>query len=453
MMLTEKSQHTAVPTLQVMSFSEYRHVLPDPRTHFFTRACRRRSWAAHPSSPRASRMAGAWLGASPVRHGGRASPRSRRLRALGLGSLGAGLASAPALRRRSAHAAASSKVRDRAAEAKKAMGKGEAGASVGDSMMAGAFAGMLSRVAVAPLDVIKIRMQVQVEPVGPRRGALGAGKYRGIAQCARTILKEEGARGLWAGTVPALFLWVPYTAVQFAALGEFKRAAREYGADPERAPLAFAGGAVAGATATVVTYPFDVMRTVLAAQGSPRVYDSLPAAAAGILKIRGPAGLYAGVGVTLLEIVPASAIQFGVYALLRDIARGASSSETGEPRSTTRSAVSPLVNAACGFGAGSVARVIIHPLDVVKKRFQVAGLARSLRYGERVATAEFSSFASAFGTILRKEGVRGFYKGLSPGLIKSAPASAITFAAYEAASRAVATARRRAEEEGGGGRA
>ena len=452
MMLTEKSQHTAVPTLQVMSFSEYRHVLPDPRTHFFTRACRRRSWAAHPSSPRASRMAGAWLGASPVRHGGRASPRSRRLRALGLGSLGAGLASAPALRRRSAHAAASSKVRDRAAEAKKAMGKGEAGASVGDSMMAGAFAGMLSRVVVAPLDVIKIRMQVQVEPVAGG-GTLGAGKYRGIAQCARTILKEEGARGLWAGTVPALFLWVPYTAVQFAALGEFKRAAREYGADPERAPLAFAGGAVAGATATVVTYPFDVMRTVLAAQGSPRVYESLPAAAAGILKSRGPAGLYAGVGVTLLEIVPASAIQFGVYALLRDIARGASSSETGEPRSTTRSAVSPLVNAACGFGAGSVARVIIHPLDVVKKRFQVAGLARSLRYGERVATAEFSSFASAFGTILRKEGVRGFYKGLSPGLIKSAPASAITFAAYEAASRAVATARRRAEEEGGGGRA
>jgi solute carrier family 25 thiamine pyrophosphate transporter 19 len=303
---------------------------------------------------------------------------------------------------------------------------------------------------VAPLDVIKIRMQVQVEPVGPRRGALGAGKYRGIAQCARTILKEEGARGLWAGTVPALFLWVPYTAVQFAALGEFKRVARENGGDPEKPPLAFAGGAVAGATATVVTYPFDVMRTVLAAQGSPRVYESLPAAAAGILKSRGPAGLYAGVGVTLLEIAPASAIQFGVYALLRNIAL-AEDSQDPRIRDSTPRAVSPLANAACGFGAGSVARVIIHPLDVVKKRFQVAGLARSLRYGERVAAAEFSSFASAVGTILRKEGVRGFYKGLTPGLIKSAPASAITFAAYEAASRFVATARRRAEEGSGGG--
>ena len=328
------------------------------------------------------------------------------------------------------------------------MGKGDADASVGDSMMAGAFAGMLSRVVVAPLDVIKIRMQVQVEPVGGG-GTLGAGKYRGIAQCARTILKEEGARGLWAGTVPALFLWVPYTAVQFAALGEFKRVARENGGDPEKPPLAFLGGAVAGATATVVTYPFDVMRTVLAAQGSPRVYDSLQDAAAGILKNRGPAGLYAGVGVTLLEIAPASAIQFGVYALLRDVVCSHSASSSRTDQSSRRESISPLLNAACGFGAGSVARVIIHPLDVVKKRFQVAGLARSLRYGERVATAEFSSFASAFATIFRKEGVRGFYKGLTPGLIKSAPASAITFAAYEVASRAIAK-RRSADEDSGG---
>ena len=155
------------------------------------------------------------------------------------------------------------------------------------------------------------------------------------------------------------------------------------------------------------------MRTVLAAQ-RPRVYESLPAAA-GILRKQGPAGLYAGVGVTLLEIVPASAIQFGVYALLRNIAR-AEDSQDSRIRESTPRAVSPLANAVRMVRrAGSVARVIIHPLDVVKKRFQVAGLARSLRYGERVAAAEFSSFASAFGTILRKEGVRGFYKGLARG--------------------------------------
>jgi solute carrier family 25 thiamine pyrophosphate transporter 19 len=91
--------------------------------------------------------------------------------------------------------------------------------------------------------------------------------------------------------------------------------------------------------------------------------------------------MYAGVGVTLVEIIPASAIQFGVYALLHAAAMKA---EGRDDSMGSGERLSSVGNAACGFGAGCVARLIIHPLDVVKKRFQVAGLARSLRYGERV---------------------------------------------------------------------
>ena len=357
--------------------------------------------------------------------------RARRLLVLGTA---AGLASGVGVHRRRAHAAS--------ANAKSRMSSksstGAAGPGAFTHAMAGAFAGGVSRVAVAPLDVIKIRMQVQVEPVAAAAN-VDPGKYRGIVQCATTILREEGVRGLWAGTVPALFLWVPYTAVQFAALGEFRRRCAAADLDAAKPPLAFVGGAVAGASATVCTYPFDVMRTVLAAQGSPRVYDSLAEAARGIVRDRGVRGLYAGVGVTLVEIIPASAIQFGTYALFKAAAlRAEGEEEDGQ--------LSPGGNAACGFASGCVARLVIHPLDVVKKRFQVAGLARSLRYGERVTAAEFSTLGGAFRAIAAKEGVRGFYKGLAPGLVKSAPASAITFAAYEFAMRAVA-----ARDAGGGG--
>ena len=145
---------------------------------------------------------------------------------------------------------------------------------------------------------------------------------------------EGGGRSRVVGRHgPALFLWVPYTAIQFASLGEFRRRAREAGRDPTAPPWAFLGGAIAGASATVCTYPFDVMRTVLAAQGSPRVYDSLAQAAAGIVRDRGVAGLYAGCGVTLIEIVPASAIQFGAYAALRNLAtRGGATRRWGNRR-------------------------------------------------------------------------------------------------------------------------
>jgi solute carrier family 25 thiamine pyrophosphate transporter 19 len=50
--------------------------------------------------------------------------------------------------------------------------------------------------------------------------------------------------------------------------------------------------------------------------------------------------------------------------------------------------------------------LIIHPLDVVKKRFQVAGLNRSLHYGERVAT-QAGGFMGVVRTIIAREGARG----------------------------------------------
>ena len=80
-------------------------------------------------------------------------------------------------------------------------------------------------------------------------------------------------QGLWRGTLPGQLLTVPYTAVQFVALQQFKAAAARRGLlQGAQAPaLSFVGGAFAGAAATFASYPFDLLRTTLAAQGEPRV--------------------------------------------------------------------------------------------------------------------------------------------------------------------------------------
>ena len=93
--------------------------------------------------------------------------------------------------------------------------------------LAGACAGALARVCVGPLDVLKIRFQVQLEPVLGEAAALQAAgsKYRGLGQALRLIVREEGVAGLWRGTVPGLLLTVPYTAVQFVTLQAVKGAA------------------------------------------------------------------------------------------------------------------------------------------------------------------------------------------------------------------------------------
>ena len=54
---------------------------------------------------------------------------------------------------------------------------------------------------------------------------------------------------------------------------QVKEVARRHGVlDSNLAPaVSFASGALAGAAATAASYPFDLLRTTLAAQGEPKV--------------------------------------------------------------------------------------------------------------------------------------------------------------------------------------
>lgn len=62
---------------------------------------------------------------------------------------------------------------------------------------------------------------------------------------------------------------------------------------------------------------------------------------------------------------------------------------------------------------------------------QVAGLPRSTTYGARVPASSVVSLSQCLRDIYLKEGVKGFYKGTVPSLVKAAPQAAVTFAAYE----------------------
>ncbi|KAL0537975.1 hypothetical protein IC582_026969 [Cucumis melo] len=61
---------------------------------------------------------------------------------------------------------------------------------------AGAIAGCVSRTVTSPLDVIKIRFQVQLEPTTSwalaQRSLSGPSKYTGMVQATKDIFREEG---------------------------------------------------------------------------------------------------------------------------------------------------------------------------------------------------------------------------------------------------------------------
>lgn len=101
----------------------------------------------------------------------------------------------------------------------------------------------------------------------------------------------------------------------------------------------------------------------------------------------------------------------------------------------------PLANLALPFGSGDaaagvlaslVAKTGVFPLDVIRKRLQVQGPMLG-RYASGTIPVYGKSVWGTGTAIVVAEGWRGLYRGLSVGLVKSAPASAITMWTYERA--------------------
>jgi solute carrier family 25 (mitochondrial thiamine pyrophosphate transporter), member 19 len=224
-------------------------------------------------------------------------------------------------------------------------------------------------------------------------------------------------QGFWRGNVPAELLYVTYGAAQFSTYRLLSQAFKE--TPLPGAVSTFASGALAGATATTITYPLDLLRTRFAAQGSSEVYRSFTGSVAQIARGEGSRGFFKGLPAAIVQIVPYMGLFFAVYEGLRPpMARLELPFGSGD--------------AAAGMVASTVAKSGVFPLDLIRKRLQVQGPVRSYIAGGSMP--EYSKGVWVTGqAILASEGWRGLYKGLGISLIKAAPASAITMWSYERA--------------------
>lgn len=115
---------------------------------------------------------------------------------------------------------------------------------------AGALSGAIAKSITAPLDRVKILLQV--------KGALATGAIGEAASSGSLIRslvavgKEEGLRGYWKGNLPQVLRVVPYSAAQLYSYEVFKRwFTDEDGRLSVQRRLA--AGAAAGMTATIVS--------------------------------------------------------------------------------------------------------------------------------------------------------------------------------------------------------
>ncbi len=296
--------------------------------------------------------------------------------------------------------------------------------------------------------------------------------------------KEGGIRSLFRGNVAASYLWMGYSVSQFWMYGQTSEyLQKQYNSWQDQHPdhnnnmfksgaISFTSGATAGVCATLITYPFDLARTVFAARGifpipasnvtwskhttelaalrhhhfvhrrPPRTIQEF---AREMYARKGLRGFYAGSVPGLLQVIPYMGINFAVHDALMLLLskRGSDSSVSG----------------VAGMGAGVVSKLLVYPLDTVKKRLQAQAFwgskpkTSSTNYKMAIPTNQrklssntmtfhkngpmklnggggpivYDGMIDCFSDIAKREGVAAFYKGLVPSLLKSSVSTGASF--------------------------
>ena len=139
-----------------------------------------------------------------------------------------------------------------------------------------------------------------------------APEYRSAIHCARSMLAREGVSSFAKGIGPSL-LGLTHVAIQFPLYEKLKST---FPKEEQSTPLVvIATSATSKLSASLVTYPLELVRTRLHVQRSdlPLKYGSVIDSFKVIVKNEGVRGLYAGLSTNLIRVVPACSITFAVY--------------------------------------------------------------------------------------------------------------------------------------------
>ncbi|KAF3787969.1 putative envelope ADP TP carrier protein [Nymphaea thermarum] len=259
---------------------------------------------------------------------------------------------------------------------------------------AGAFAGAAAKTVTAPLDRIKLLMQTH----GLRIVEGSTKKGIGFLEALMMIGKEDGVKGYWKGNLPQVMRIIPYSAVQLFSYEAYKKLIK--GQDKE---LSIAGrlvaGACAGMTATLITYPLDVLRLRLAVEPGCKTMTQVALA---MLRDEGWASFYSGLGPSLLSIAPYIAVNFCIY------------DKSLPERYQSR----PESSLATALMSASLATLMCYPLDTVRRQMQMKG-------------SPYKNVIDAFSGILARDGVAGLYRGFVPNALKNLPNSSIRLTMFD----------------------
>ncbi|KAL4265435.1 mitochondrial carrier family protein [Pleurotus pulmonarius] len=287
-----------------------------------------------------------------------------------------------------------------------------------DHAAAGLGAGVVAVMCMHPLDLLKVKFQVET---GPAKGGIG----KQIWYSLRDIQRQDGWKGLYRGIGPNIAGNASSWGFYFLFYNMLKK--RAGGGDPN-APLSASSyllcSAQASAVTAIMTNPIWVVkvRMFTTKPGSPTAYRSLGHGLSSIYHSEGTAGLFRGTSLALFG-VSNGAIQFMAYEKMkkwgfdRKRKQFQNSGRAMTPADDKLSNTSyTIMSGASKLGALS----ITYPYQVIRSRLQ-----------NNATTHLYPTIPATIRRTWLEEGLRGFYRGLGTNLVRVLPGTCVTFVVYE----------------------
>jgi solute carrier family 25 (mitochondrial adenine nucleotide translocator), member 4/5/6/31 len=267
--------------------------------------------------------------------------------------------------------------------------------------MIGGVSAAVSKTVVAPIERVKLLLQVQ----DANKNIAPENRYNGIGDCFKRVIAEQGFGSLWRGNLANVVRYFPTQAINFACKDFYKTYLCPY--NPKTQPGMFfmgnmASGGAAGATSLCVVYPLDFARTRLAADvgsGKEREFNGLVDCLKKSVQKGGIGGVYNGFGISVVGIIAYRASYFGAFdtgkiLLFSDFKKANIFAQWGFAQVVT-------------VGAG----IVSYPLDTVRRRLM-------MNAGKTGADSMYDGTMDCFRKILKNEGPKAFFKGCLSNVIR-----------------------------------
>ncbi|KAL2314788.1 Mitochondrial carrier domain-containing protein [Schizosaccharomyces pombe] len=276
--------------------------------------------------------------------------------------------------------------------------------------LAGVSGGVAQVLVGQPFDCVKVRLQSQsnVSPI-----------YNNALDCVKKISKNEGLAAFYKGTVLPLLGIGFCVSIQFTTFEYCKRFFSRDGT-PVTMPQYYVSGAISGLANSFLVGPVEHVRIRLQIQtGKNVLYHGPWDCIKKISSQYGLSGIMKGYNPTAAREAHGLGMYFLAYeALVKNT--------MAKHHLTDRSQIPGWKLCVFGAGAGYAMWLAAYPFDIVKSKIQTDGFLSKATYK--------NSWQCAKG-IYTKAGLRGFYRGFVPVLVRAAPANAVTFYVYETVSQ------------------